>query len=246
VIYIWIRRTTDWADEAAFRAQLPAALVPKVRVWDDTFAMPFQVFRARVAEVARLNVSRVEGAAVAAWDDIPDGALVAPVDDDVWFAPDLARALEEAPGDGAVVCHWRRTFLERPIGTRHALALATRRVFPALRAKYVCATNSYAVVKGPETRALAESHVSASRWVRRAGTGAVSIDRRLSLMNRTLASQTSLAYGRRTVSRAQLVRKHAAYRELYRAGFREPSLAWASPYIEMMSDLMSELEVRPR
>jgi len=93
MIYIWIRKTLDWEDEAAFRAQLPPHLIEPVELWNDCFKLPFHLFRARLRQIASLNRSRVDGVACAPWDAIPDGALVVPVDDDDWFAPTLGTCL---------------------------------------------------------------------------------------------------------------------------------------------------------
>jgi hypothetical protein len=60
-------------------------------MWNQTFDLPYHVFRQRVRRIAELNLQRVENAVRARWDEIPDGALVAPVDDDDWFAPDSAQ-----------------------------------------------------------------------------------------------------------------------------------------------------------
>jgi hypothetical protein len=61
-------------------------------------------------------------------------------------------------------------------------------------------------------------------------------------MNRTLGSTTSLAIGRPTITRSELIRKRNGYARLYRRrNLRE--LPWARPYMAMMSDLMSELQV---
>ena len=79
MIYIWVRTSVDWDDEAAVLAQCPPYFRPKLELWNATFAMPFHVFRGRVREIARDNLAAVEGASrAAAWDEIPDGASGAP------------------------------------------------------------------------------------------------------------------------------------------------------------------------
>lgn len=45
-LYIVIRKTADWNDETAVRAQLPPVLVPRVDLWNETLAMPYHRFRA--------------------------------------------------------------------------------------------------------------------------------------------------------------------------------------------------------
>src|SRR5262249_45718655 len=96
-LFIWVRETTDWGNEEAVHAQLAADLKPAVELWDRTFDLPFHLFRERVREIAQLNLSRVEDAECAEWEQIPEGALVAPVDDDDWLAPDLATTLDGIP-----------------------------------------------------------------------------------------------------------------------------------------------------
>jgi hypothetical protein len=84
----------------------------------------------------------------------------------------------------------------------------------------------------------------ASAWVDGSLPGRVAwIPARLSLQNRTLASQTSLAYTRPDITRAQILRKLRRYRRLYRR-WTSVELAWARPYVEMMSALTDRLETR--
>jgi hypothetical protein len=244
MIYIWVRATTNWEDEETFRAQLAADLEPKVDVWNETFTMPFHLFRHRLRQIAKLNHSRVENAVCADWDTIPEGGLVVPVDDDDWFDPELGGVLETAYEPPARGCYWTSSFFEVPIHFPHRLGLIRRRIFPGTRPKFVCTTNNYAMVKGPGARDLLEGHVQASHWLENEEPGALTrIERRLSAMNRTLASRTSLAVGRPSITRSQLIRKFHKYRKLYDR-VNVPELAWAAPYLAMMSDLMAELRIR--
>jgi hypothetical protein len=101
VVAIWVRKPVPWDDEGAFRAQIPDAFRRKVDVWNGTFTMPYHVFRGEVRRIAELNQDAVRGAARLDWEEIPDGALVLPVDDDDWFAPDIGEA-------------WRGTAIRTP------------------------------------------------------------------------------------------------------------------------------------
>ena len=112
--YIWIRSTGNWSDEAAFRAQLQPSFEPYLERWEETFEMPFRQFRARVYEIAQANLAEVRGAQLAEWDDIPDGALVMPVDDDDWFAPEAAEVLERVRTAETPAYVWEASFAEVP------------------------------------------------------------------------------------------------------------------------------------
>jgi hypothetical protein len=86
--------------------------------------------------------------------------------------------------------------------------------------------------------------MQASHWVRTQPPDAVPYLReRLSLMNRTLASDTSLRIRGQAISRRTLLRKLARYRRLYGQPLR-PELAWAQPYADQMRTLMDDLELR--
>src|SRR5262249_10505011 len=148
-----------------------------------------------VRRIAESNLARVENAAVLPWDEIPDGALVAPVDDDDWFAPDLARALERAYDAQTLGYFWTSSFLEVPIDLGHRLGLLRRTLFPSTPPRWICTTNNYAVVKHRDAKPLLEKHTVASAHFAGVDAGRVRrLDGRLSVMNRTLASQTSLGF----------------------------------------------------
>jgi hypothetical protein len=250
VIYIWVRRTVNWEDEPAALGKISDPwLKPKVPLWNATFKMSYQRFRYRVAQIARLNHSEVKGAVRAGWDEIEDGALVLPVDDDDWFAPDAARVLAGELEPGVPAYLWRSRWIEVPIDLGHRLYLFRRRLLPWMRPKWLCSTNNYAMVKGPNAKEILGNHIRASRWFEREvarDAGSVKpIAGELSVANRTLASQTSLSQRRLTISRAELLRKFRRYRRLYRRRL-PPELAWSSPYVEMMAELMDELEIRNR
>jgi len=122
--------------------------------------------------------------------------------------------------------------------------LIRRRLFPGTPPKFTLTTNNYALLKGPETKPLLSSHVGASEWLKsQKPGGVVKIERRLSVMNRTLASQTSLAIGKPSITRSQLIRKYHRYKRLYRK-VEVSELAWCRPYVGMMAELMDQLEIR--
>jgi hypothetical protein len=145
VIYLWVRTSVDWSDEAAFLRQVQPAFMPSVTLWNEAFTMPSHVFRGRVRTIARPNLSRVEQTTCADWDAIPDGAIVLPVDDDGWFAPDAAIAIERDPQ--AVAYRWPSSFVQVPIDWHIAVGLARRRLLPRTPPVWFCSTNNYAVVE---------------------------------------------------------------------------------------------------
>jgi hypothetical protein len=244
MIHLWIRATTCWADEATFRAQLDPRFAPKVETWNATFSIPYHLFRHELRAIAGANLARVEGARVSEWDAIPEGAWVVPVDDDDWLAPDVALVLAEHDDPAILGFRWVSSFLEQPIDLGHRLGLLRRKLFPRTRPRWICTTNNYALRKADASLDLLRRHTEASRWFAGAGRERVrSIDRRLSLMNRTLASQTSLGFRRPSVTRGELMRKYRAYRSLYRRVL-PAELAWATPWVERMAALMARLEVR--
>jgi hypothetical protein len=245
-VYVVIRRTTDWADEAAVRAQLPPAFVPLVELWNDTFDLPYHRFRQRLKEIAIANHARVEGAICAALADVPRGALIAPVDDDDWFAPTMAQhvvaACAEEPYRGY---RWRSRFLEVPPDFGQWRGAWRRRLWPNAPLRWVCTTNNYVIANIGEVAPLVASHVKASAWFTEHAARVRVLDLPLSLQNRNLASQTTLRPLRGTMTRAKLIRRQRQYRRLYaRAARREPE--WARAAIVALAELTTSLRVRRR
>jgi hypothetical protein len=240
MIYIVVRRTTDWGDEATFRAQIPAGFEEVVETWNATFNMPYHLFRRELKRIAQLNLSRVPGAVCVRREEVPEYGVVVPTDDDDWFSPRLAEVLEKNIDGRHAGYYWPSKFIEVPIHLPHQLGLIRRAIFPRTRPKWLCTTNNYAVVFRGETAALASSHIQASNWFVGHPTAVKRIGEPLSVMNRSLASRTAL---RSRPSRAALVRKFRRYEKLYRRPL-SPELSWCQPYVAMMGDLMAQLRLR--
>jgi hypothetical protein len=243
-VYIWVRATVDWRSGEAVRPEFQ----PPVDLWNETFTLPFHRFRYRVHEIARLNHSKVDGAVRAPWDEIPAGALVLPVDDDDWFSPDAAQVLASEFDSRLEGYYWTSTSVEIPRNFGHRFYLARLRLFPWTRPRWVCATNNYAMLKSDATKTPLTWHTKASQRFERSTLGHTArpvkeIDRRLSIFNRTLGSQTSLIVKQSSIGRRRLIRKYRRYRRLYDQP-PVPELEWCRPYLEMMSALMEELEIR--
>ena len=245
MIYAWVRKTVKWRDEEAFRAQLEPRFAQRVELWDRSFEIPYHLFRHRVREIARESLARAEGVTVVEWDQIPDGALVVPIDDDDWLAPGIGPALEAEHLDGTLGWRWRASSIESPTFLGHRLYLWRRRVLPWLPEKWYCSSNNYALRKGPGAQDLLKNHMLASHrfksW-RREGAVRV-IDCALSAINRNLASQTTLRFAQQRLGRAELLRKYRRYRRLYRQPLHE-ELRWCQPYVARMAELMDDLRLR--
>jgi hypothetical protein len=240
MIYVVVRRTTDWDDETTFRAQIPAGFAPAVELWDATFAMPYRLFRRELKRIAQLSVSRVAGVLCVARDEIPEAVVVVPTDDDDWLSPRLAEVLAARVDRRHVGYHWPSRFLEVPINVRHRLGRVRRAIFPRTRPQWLCTTNNYAVTMRPDVAALIDSHIEASRWFVAHPDAVQALGEHLSVMNRTLASRTSFRTAR---SQRALLRKFRRYQRLYRKPLA-PELAWCKPYVAMMGDLMDQLRVK--
>ncbi len=239
MIYIVVRQTTDWADEATFRAQIPDRVRPAIELWNATFSMPYHVFRRELTRIARLNWSRIPGATLVPRAEVPENAVVLPTDDDDWFSPRIGAALAAHVDADHVGYYWPSAFLEVPISLRHRLGRLRRTIFPRTPSTWLCTTNNYALVLGADTQSLIDNHMQASEWFVTHPLAVKKLDEQLSVMNRTLASMTSLWSN---PSRADLIRKLRRYRRLYRKRLAV-ELSWCEPYAAMMRDLMEAVEL---
>ncbi len=244
LLYIVVRQTTDWSNESSVRAQLPDGFERLFDLWNDTFEMPYHQFRHRLKQIAADNHANVEGAVTAVLEDVPAGALIAPVDDDDWFSPDMATHVSGYRDD----CHrgyrWPARFLEIPPDLDQWLGAWRRWLIPSTPLTWVCTTNNYVIERTPEGAKIVGSHVQASSWFVANESLVRVLDVPLSLQNRNIASQTSLLFrGRAPMTRSKLLRRHRQYRALYRRPPRGLP-TWCRPWIGRMSELMRALHVR--
>lgn len=243
-VFLCIRHDVPWDDEAAFRAQLPPSFAPKVAAWDATFAMPFRVFRGEVRDIARANLACVAQVERRRWQDVPEGAIVLPADDDDWFAPDAGRVLAAAADSATEAWTWPHTVLEVPIDLGHRLEMLRRRLVPSMPPRWTCSTNNYALRRRADREGPFLDHRVMSAWVD-GGEQARFLGRRLSVQNRTLASITQMGFGRARVSPRELRRKLREYRRLYeRFEPPAPELEWMVPRVRSMADLLARVGER--
>lgn len=244
LLYIVVRRTTDWANEATVRAQLPAGFETLVELWHDTFEMPYHQFRQQLKQIAADNHAQVVGAACALLADVPAGALIAPVDDDDWFSPEMASVVAANRDDTHRGYRWPSRFLEVPPNFDQWLGAWRRYLIPSTPLRWLCTTNNHAIANFSEVAGIVDSHIKATEWFVANEPLVKVLDVPLSLQNRNIASRTALLFHSGTMmTRAKLVRRHRQYRALYRKlprGLPE----WCRPWIARMAELMAALRVR--
>jgi hypothetical protein len=271
-IYICIRRTANWKDVAGYRARLVASLVPYINEWDATFYITYREFRAAIAEITMANLQAVRGAVIAPYEDIPEGAIVMPCDDDDWTAPHAAEILAESFATHHDRAVWTQSVLQVPLDWMHALKIRAGKIWPPLHPpRWFCSTNNYSLRKRAGNYNMFMSHLIASKELE-GHAGLVRISNRLSLQNRNMASQTSIAPIRlgylekvdgvvhltnfndpaKEMREAndsrhsrRLLRKLEKYQELYQSYKPEhPDLEWATPYVHAMRDLTLSLKAK--
>jgi hypothetical protein len=235
-VYIVVRKPLRWSDEASVRRHIIPEFQPKFDVWNDTLSIPYHAFRHRLTEIARLNLSRVSDVVCARIEDVPPGGIIAPIDDDDWFAPNLAQRI-------AGLDPSRDLFLWKPYWL-DPYRRSWRIRFWLKRKPHTCASNTYAMRNGPQVGPIVESHMTASRLFDANPVRVARLPETLAIHNRTLASQTVLGFRRPTISPRALIGLWRKYRELYRRVTLPAELAWARPYVDMMADLMNELRLR--
>jgi hypothetical protein len=243
-VFVWVRATVPWDDDDGYLEAVDEAFRAKIAVWNRTLTMPYNRFRHRLREIARRNHARIAGAVPARWEEIPEGAVVLPVDDDDWFAPEVATALVRARGRAVTAFRWPSVFLEVPTTFGHHVHLVRRALVPRTPPKQYCTTNNYALVKRRGVELVAANHMRAGEQLER-DPGTKELPDRLSLMNRTLASQTTLGLRAPELTRGHLVRKYRRYRRLYEGRLRHVP-AWARADVEAMAELMEDVRLRPR
>lgn len=242
MIHICVRQTLDWRDEALVDARVFPAFRPKLLAWNATFDMPYHVFRQRLKAIAEQNLARVEGCVRTELEAVPPGDVIVPIDDDDWLAPDLGVQLRRALDDRAHGYLWRREVIEAPPLWRRARERAGRLI--GLPEVDICKTNNYAVVNRPTFGKLLLNHVRASEHFEAHAADIRRIPATLAIQNRNLASQTALAWGRSSISRAELLAVHQRYLRRYRSLKLDAGLSWARPCVDQMADLTRE--IRPR
>jgi hypothetical protein len=242
-LFVAVRRTLDWDNERHVRENLKPGFRAKYESWNATFRMPYHMFRSRLREIARLNWSRVAEVSVVPLAEVPPGALVAPVDDDDWFAPDLAAGVRESYQPGVRGYHWTCSILDAQRVRRRWFGLLGRPKRRLDAPKFTCETNGYAVVNEDGWRELAGSHSEASRHFDDHSTLVKRIPQVLSVQNKSLASQSVLDWGKPTVDREFLRRRFRRYRGFYGRVALPTSTSWATPYVGLMAELMRDLEL---
>jgi hypothetical protein len=241
MIHICIRHRLDWQDEQLVTAQIVPAFRAKLDAWNATFDMPYHAFRLQLKRIAEENLGRVEGAVRSSLREVPWGHVVVPVDDDDWFAPDLAIRLEQERDPSAWGYLWRRVMLEPPRSWGRLRRVAR---WLGRKERFTCQSNNYAFVNAPERARLVSSHSQASGYFDAHRAGVRTIRAALAVQNRNLASQTTLAWGRPSIGRDELAALLERYRHLYLGWTPAAELSWAKPYVDSMAELMTEIRLR--
>jgi hypothetical protein len=178
-------------------------------------------------------------------DEIPAGDLIVPTDDDDWFAPSLVHEIREALRPGGEGCLWWRQVISASRRRPKRRGLLRRRLgFKKMGGLHSCATNNYAIVRGPGVEPLVVHHGQACGYFDAHPERMAKIHETLAIQNRTMASHTALKKRQHTIDREQLVASYHAYRTLYEEWPLPPELLWAKPCVESMAELMRGIRIR--
>jgi hypothetical protein len=241
-IHIAVRRTLNWSDLAEVEAGLVPAFRAKYDMWNATLTMPYHEFRQRLTAIAEESFRAVTGVTVSSWNDVPDEDIVVPVDDDDWFHPEMSAHLRRAFDPQATGYLWTRAALEyRPLLARVRARLGR---LVGRRPRFTCATNNYALRLPQDQRETLRAHTTASEHFDAAGSRIVRLAATLGIQNRSLASQTTLAWGHPAIERRSLVHLLARHRRLHASWRPTPDVEWAGPYVRQMAKLMREVRER--
>jgi hypothetical protein len=242
MLHVCLRPTLAWHDEAAVEAALLPDVRSAVALWNATFSLSYAAFRLRLAAITRRSLERVENAKIVPFDDVPPGALLVPLDDDDWLAPELATRLLAAEEPLRRGYHWNRYVLEAPRRGRRWPWSRRRRA--ADTSRWTCASNNYAVRKLPELRPSFGDHVSASAWFDAHPDATRHVPASLSVQNRNLSSRTVLLRRRTSLGRDDLVADYERHKRLYHGLRLPPEVAWAAPHVAAMAELMHAIRLR--
>lgn len=232
----------DWNNEKVFLAQLKEKFRPKVETWNNTFDMPYHIFRREIKHIAQLNLSRVENAGLADLDEVPQGEIIIPIDDDDWLSPQVANVLTEKIEPEKEGYYWHKDYINRPPTIPIKIF---RFLLPKVAAKrggqWPCSTNNYAFTNNYNLASSVFTHDGAKYYFDAYGSKMKKIDQHLSIMNRTIASQTSMNPGKQNTSKRLLLKYYYLYTKMYER-IQLPNHEWCNPYLSMMSDVMHELK----
>ena len=240
-MYLWVRRTLPWDDKAYVEAHLVERARRLAKVWDQTFHLEYHEYRYRLKEIAADSLRAVRGTRIAALEEIPDGAIVVPTDDDDWFAPDLAEQIQAHYNPERSCLLWRHYTIELPRRLRERLLSLWR-----LRVKrtLTCRTNNYALVKSPTSMSGFGSHGAGSRYFDANKALVQRLPLHLNVQNRNLSSKSIGKRDPKPPTPANLIERYRRFVALY-AGRKLPSeVAWARPYLNQVAKLTSELKLR--
>ena len=240
---ICVRSTLPWHDEAAAGAALVPELRQKVALWNECFSLRYAAFRVRLIEIAQRNWSRIENAKLVRREELAPGALLVPVDDDDWFAPDLAQHVLAADAPPLEGLHWKRYILELPRHSRRLPWLRARR--PPDTSPHTCGSNNYAIRNLPGLARGITNHVWASEHFDAHPARVKHVDASLSVQNRNLASRSGLGGQRRLeITRDELIERFRRHRSLYDRLRLPPEVAWAQGCVAEMAELMGSIHLR--
>jgi hypothetical protein len=243
-----VRRTLDWGSEAFTPDWLVPELQAKCRTWGETFEMSYPAFRQRLKDIALENHARVEDAMHTPFEEIPEGDLVVPTDDDDWFAPSVVHEIRAAWQPDAEGCLWHRQVISasrRSPKRQGWLRMRTKK----MGGHHSCATNNYAIVKRsdrrrPDMQRMVTGHTRAAEFVDAHPRRFPKVRKWLAIQNRSMASKTALQRKQLTTTREELVERYERYRAVYADWPLSPELQWARPCLDLMAALMDEIRVR--